>query len=554
MTYPTLRAIREVVAQFRLEAKTSERIDAGSRGKNAAILGLTAWVVATFAASAASLPLPNIGFAQDLGLMLDAGWRYYQGLRPHADYHSPFGPVLGMLFGVPMKLFGPSYSSLRFLPAFVSAGTAFWAWAVCGESLRPLQRFSAAVAIGAVAGGIYHQGFSPEVLTFATFYNRVGFGLLAIVVLATLLPFQNGGWQCGLVRDISVVIAVTTMAFFKANFAVASIPFVSWTIWQRKRSRAEWLAVGSAASLLGLFFLAQIGFRPDLMIADLLMAASGRSKGVGYLFFPVRNTLANYDFIGLMILQTVALAAPLSSWAGMWRPQLQLLTTLWLPGLVGLALTVTQSHGDGRGIILVISGMAAALAQRFPGNSKDAGTDSAIRRAIGTLTLVFACLLFAIPHATSYWTLYRVSLNPGPPQFPPGQIRELYVGPYTDLGADYLPAMLEGIGLLSRNCRPGDSLQFLGGCNIFSFSAGMRSPRKSMLFWCGMSTFSEKRHPSLDAFEDTQFILKLKDKYIILNTWLAWKPIYSYYLSSHFETRDEGKYFELLERRAVKSQ
>jgi len=546
--------MRDVVARLALEAKTTPRIEADSRGKKAALFGLVAWVLAVFAVSAASLPLPNIGFAQDLGLMLDAGWRYYQGLRPHADYHSPFGPVLGMLFGVPMTLFGPSYASLKFLPAVVSAGIAFWAWAVCGDSLRPLARFFTAVAIGAVAGGIYHQGFSPEILTFATFYNRVSFGLLAIVVLATLVPFRDVGWRCSLLRDISVVVAITLMAFFKANFAVASIPFILWTTWQRKRSRAEWLAIGTAGSLLGLFFLSQIGFRPDLMIADLLMAASGRSKGVGYVFFPVRNTLANYDFIGLMILQAVVLVAPLSSWGGMWKSQLQQLATLWFPGLVGLALTVTQSHGDGRGIILVVSGMAAALAQRFPGNTKDFETDSRVRRAVGTLTLVFACLLFAVPHATSYWTLYRVSLSPGPPQFPPGHIRELYVGPYTDLGAEYLPALLEGISLLSRNCSPSDSLQFLGGCNIFSFSAGMRSPKKSMLFWCGLSTFSEKRHPSPDAFDDTQFILKLKDKYIVMDTWLAWKPVYSYYLSSHFETRDEGKYFELLERRDVKAE
>jgi hypothetical protein len=283
------------------------------------------------------------------------------------------------------------------------------------------------------------------------------------------------------------------------------------------------------------------------------MAASGRAKGIRHVFFPVRNTLANYDFIGLMIVQSVALAAPIAAWGRISRSQLRLLATLWLPGIAGLALTLTQSHGDGRGIVLIVAGMAAAQAQRFSTKTEPADGELSFRRAMSSLALIFACLLFVGPHGKSYWTLYSVSLNPGPPQFPPGHLRDLYVGPYSDLGAEYLPAMREALDLLSENCRPSQSLQFFGGCNIFPFATGMRSPKESMIFWCGMSTFSESRHPRTEEFDDTDFILCLKDQYISMDTWLSWKPIYSYFISSHYQTCGVGKYFVLLRRRQMTS-
>jgi hypothetical protein len=522
-----------------------------SKVKTLATLALVTWVASLFGVSALSLPLPNIGFAQDLGLMLDAGWRYHQGLRPHADYHSPFGPLLGILFGVPMSLFGPSYGSLRFLPASISAVFAVWCWAVCGTSLRPLSRFLVSTTTGAVAGGIYHQGFPPEILTFATFYNRVGFGLLSIVIIAALFPPNHSGRPSGLLRDISIVIGVTLLVFFKANFAVIAMPFAAWSLFQRRRTRTDWLSLGCIWVLLLAFFLAQIGFRPDLMLFDLRMAASARSHGVHYLFFPIRNALANYDFVGLMIVQSAALAWPMTSWSIDRYRSLRMLGMVWLPALAGFALTLTQSHGDGRGILLVVSGMAAALASRFSTGDERRDDAMRIRHTLASLSLGLACLLFLFPHAKSYWTLHQVSVNPGPPPFPPGHLRELYVGPLNDLNADYVPAMREALELLSTNCRPPQSLQFFGGCNIFTFATGMRSPRCSMLFWCGMSTFSESLHPRPEEFSDTDFILRLKDKYVSLDTFRSWQPIYSYVISSQYVKCDEGQYFELLRRRAM---
>ena len=57
--------------------------------------------------SLASLPLPSIVCAQDVGVLLDAGWRYYQGQRCHADYISPLGPLFALLPGIFFKLSGP---------------------------------------------------------------------------------------------------------------------------------------------------------------------------------------------------------------------------------------------------------------------------------------------------------------------------------------------------------------------------------------------------------------------------------------------------------------
>lgn len=523
------------------------------------------WLAWNYWVAAKSLPLPNVACAQDLGVMVDAGYRFYQGLRPHADYHTPFGPVLGMLFGIPMIFGGPNYSSLRFLPATVTGISAAWTWFACGYSLGSASRAVVAIALGAIAGGIYHQGFPPEALTFATFYNRFGFGILGVVALCSLLPREKDRVVSNTFRDCSIIVGVLTLAFFKAVFAVAAVPLVMTSFIVHPRAKRDYVFCAALGIVCLVCFLASIGFRVDRMWQDLLLSAGARGQngGAGLFFFPLRNTLANIDFICLVIISGVLWLPAAVSKSSIWRS-----TTAWgiyillMPLLIGWGLTLIQSHGDGRGIALVLAGLAASYAwlRVKPGSvigcvksprspTGDAFTD-VIRNRVAAACLWLAALLFIMPHTQSLLFLQRISTEITGRQFRAPAIRELFIGPFAnELGPDCIAKMNDAIDLIGRHCEKSDTLQYMGGANIYSFACGLRSPRDSMLFWCSYSTYSAAHHPPTRDFDATEFILVPKATVSASQTPQDWKQAYSYYFATHYTVCEETQFFQLYKRK-----
>lgn len=527
-----------------------------------ATMVLLTWLLLLGVTAARALPLPQIGFAQDVGVMLDAGWRYYQGQRTHADYHSPLGPMFGILFGLPLKLGGPTYDSLKLLPPAITALFTLWTIAVTSRSLPPAARMMLAAGVGSAAGGIFHLGFPVEALSFAVFYNRVGFGLLCLIGLAALLPRAETlpKWTA-VFRDASIGVALAMLLFLKVNFFLAAGPFVLLALALHRRSRGEWLACALSFAAACWFFLHDIGYRIDRMAFDLAMAADARRACLDSFFFPLRNLISNHDFAMLLALQTVGvLPLMLARQATAWTTAASL-AGLWGPAALGFALTLMQSHGDGRGIPLVLVGMAVCLA-RLPLPPTDVNpprdgrmsptrgvTPETQARLMSTACLVLAAALFVLPHAYSYAQWAAVSRNPGPRQFRAPAIRNLYVGSFgNNLGPDAVVKMNDAHDLLSRHAKPGDSLQYMDMNNIYTYAEQLRSPRKSMLFWDSRSSYTVARHPPAEDFADTDLIMAPKQRLTIGPLETDWWTIYAIDIEDRYDLVEETDFFKLWRR------
>jgi hypothetical protein len=543
-----------------------------SRDSRISLALTTAWVAGCFVIAWDSLPLPNIGFAQDLGIMLDAGWRFYQGQRTHADYHSPLGPVLGLLFGLPMRILGPRYESLTLLPPFVSAAAAFWTWSLCRHALPALPCAAVSAAIGAVGGGIYHPGFSHEILSFATFYNRVGFACLSIAILAAFLPRYGAFPRQAHLLNGSAIVATVLLFFLKANFVIPAVVCVVIGAICHKRSFWETkvaIAVGSVAFVA---FLFMIGFRVDRMFMDLMMAADARREGISNYFFPVRNSLANSDFILLMLVYSVACLPPDLTRGWRWKPLACHLCLIWLPFVLGLMMTVTQSHGDGRGIAPAVSGLAVSVAWlncysatiRLPfgvgavrlssldldQSMRIGSAGDVIRRRLCSALLTAVSLLFLIPHAQSYAQWFLVSQAIKGRQFEPQSVEKLFVGPVVNSWGERFPNFVnEACGLLRSRCSPQDSLQYIDMANPLNFASGLRSPLRSMLWW-DISTYTARNHPPVESLRDTQFILLPKVPMLPAAV-TQWMEIYGSELQGLFALEAETQHFKLYKRNRV---
>jgi hypothetical protein len=502
-------------------------------------------LLAIVAVSALSLPVPNIGFAQDLGIMVDAGWRFYQGLKTHADFSSPLGPLLGILFGLPFFMAGPEYAALRFLPAVVTMLASLWSVWLVGNSVNVWVRTATSLAIGLFAGGIFHAGFDPQALSFATFYNRVGFGLLCLTGLSFLLPQTNASDSREMLISVSGASGLALMFLLKVNFFVAGLGLLglslatrSWT----KRGARIMIYAGLAWAVVAMYL---IGFRPDLMLRDWAMAASARGDSHAAYFFPLRNLLSNVTTVALLMVCSSLLWPEKRTRAECVRNS-RLLLLLWAPAILGYALTLSQSHGDGRGIPTAIVGLVALAATLRSERPNHRESSAVTQRVLAVCALVVASMLIA-PNFAAYAHLASVSRGSSEQQFEAAPLAVLRVGPYNNWGEKFAELTNEGTSLLARHCRPEDSLQYVDMANMFSFASGQRTPRGSPLWWDAMATFSLSLHPNLSAFDDTLFIM-LPNVPLAQPPQKQWMELYGRFLAENYREVEATQHFRLFRR------
>ena len=460
-------------------------------------------IAALAAIAATSMPLPSLVCAQDVGVMLDAGWRNYQGQRCHVDYISPLGPLFAMLPGICFKIYGPVYESLKFLPISVTAICTLWMLGLSRTALPKILALLGSSAVGLFAGGLFHPGFEYRALTFAVFYNRVGYGLLCIVALAALLPRNTGEQRFLIFRDASLATALCFLLFLKINFFAAGCLFALCSILLYKRGGWEWVSLLASAAIVISVFGGAIGFRFDLMTADLCLAMFSREGSSANLFFyPLRNFVANADyFVVVVLMMAIVILAAIQD-RNCSRNYFASLAVLLVAVTVGFGLTLMQSHGDGRCFPTVVSGSMALVAW----NSLSKKRNDLIQSTLCVGTAVVAALV-SWPHLAAYQFLKSIRVDQFSGVFEGAALRSWKVAPFNSWGENFIPMVNEGMALIREKAGTNATVQYIDMANNFSFGLGMRSPKGSMLWWDDRSTYSRKAHPDQTVFADTDCLL-----------------------------------------------
>lgn len=507
------------------------------------VLLLGAFFLILAAVSLASLPLPSIVCAQDVGVLLDAGWRYYQGQRCHVDYISPLGPLFAFLPGIFFKINGPEYASLQLLPVAVTAIISSWIFALTRGTVPKIVALLGSVAVGLFAGGLFHPGFEHRALTFAVFYNRVGYGLLCISFVAACFPRSACSARRRMFLDVSLGAALCLMLFLKINFFAAGCLFALLSLFLCRRTANEWICLFGSAAAVGLIFGFAIGFRFDLMFADLRLALFSREGSTSNLFFyPLRNFQANADYFAVVGLLSVAAALFTFQEPKHRRSVIIALGVLWAAVVVGFGLTLMQSHGDGRCFPTVVVGAMALLAWIGCAEMRKCLTYRIL--AAGVLVL---SLLVIWPHLAAYQFLKSLRVEQLPAAFDGAALSDWKVTPFNTWGEDFVPMINEGMSLISKNAEPSSSLQYIDMANNFSFGLGMRSPKRALLWWDDRSTYSARSHPDTGVFDDTDYLLLPITRPIQPQP--VWSQIYGAYVAEHYEEVDRSPNFLLLRRK-----
>ena len=231
------------------------------------------WAILTCAASRG---VHEARYGHDVFLPLDGAWRVLNGQTQHVDFYSPYGPVETELVAWMMRLGGAGVLAIPRAVALVGLIAAAGMLAVVARrTSRAVGAWLVAVA-ALTAVGRNQLGFAFLQVSHSAYYNRIGFALLAIVMLESLVASRDerpglvvaGGALSGFFTAILLFVKLTfplVAAVFLAASALMVLP---------SRARGIALAAGAVAGLLAGGSL--IGFHYGAMLGDYAFVAGAR--------------------------------------------------------------------------------------------------------------------------------------------------------------------------------------------------------------------------------------------------------------------------------------
>jgi len=496
------------------------------------------------------LPLPQLGYLQDLGILVEAGWRFVQGQIPHRDYISPLGPVYALYAGLPQYWFGATYASYTHVQTACGLLISLISYFVLFNRLHWLVALAYSVVVGVVAGGTYHIGGPPELTTFATVYNRHLWALMMAIAPVLFLnassQFPGGKLLIGL-QGAVVGSVLAVLLFYKINFFAAGVALlVAGSVLNTSPDLSKlWPGVLTGFIAIALVFASLISWRFDQMAQDLMYAAGARQSGWmqdTFYFDPWRIAKANMVPLLFGVLLSVYASA---KWG--WRH----LAAVWFVLFLGFGLMATNANGSGFGIPLIVTSLL--IAAHKPWTTIRAREMSESLLVWGSAAIV-AFSLIVWPQLISWrsWAdVSRLIKNSGHPMSAPGTpLQGLYDSSDNMWGSQFWPRLLEGRGLIRKSLGPSDTLLYVDFTNLFNFWAGARSPQGTLLWVDYLSTFGMAKgdHPSPDElFADVDYVMFPKQP-LVPETVNAWLKLYGDKMKDLFFQVDETESFHLMAR------
>jgi hypothetical protein len=202
----------------------------------------------------------------DLTLLLDGAYRVVEGQVPHRDFHSPLGPLAFYFPGAGYALSGSFGLAMPAATALMLALLAPAIAYVLSSRLHPALALPFGAFLIVVLAVPINLGEGITALSFAKFYNRLGWVALAALLVMYLRP---GSFASRHVIDAAVATLLTVvMAYTKMTYGVAALAFLVFMLTDREQRVWAAMALGFvlATGLLVEFFWQSSG----AYLADLL--------------------------------------------------------------------------------------------------------------------------------------------------------------------------------------------------------------------------------------------------------------------------------------------
>jgi len=200
----------------------------------------------------------------DVFVPLNDVWRLVHGERLHLDLHTPVGAVYDLSHLAAHALVGDA-RLLLVAPVGLALGVLALAWTSGAGRLPALgQLIGVSLVVLLVASPLDTDTWSPGVWPHLAVYNRLGWALSIVVLLATLRP----GTTPGLREGLGVALALLALAFTKITFFALG-GFALLVALVDRPDRRRWalaVGVGVWVVLLAAWALSEYKFKGNTLL------------------------------------------------------------------------------------------------------------------------------------------------------------------------------------------------------------------------------------------------------------------------------------------------
>lgn len=521
---------------------------------------LLAIVIITALALLALGPPVVIRFIDDMPILLDGGWRVYQGHIPHVDFYTPLGPLTLMLMGLGMVVAGPSVQGMVVANVLVLVVTSWWAWAVGRSRMAAGPSFLFALYVCFLVAGVQVFGWDLTTSGFSAVYNRYATALLALFLVESLghlrEPDPHRASRAAFVGGASSGILLVLLFFLKLNyFGIALLGLGFGPLVVNHSQRRWWgVAVGAAAALVAM--LAYLRFDVGAVGHDISMAVGARSSMMFDQLFAYAGALFQrfppQSVVPLALLFLTWRAAPAQGHRGSvgvvrLPPRVRQAGVILFLFLAHIAIFITNTQEETPALF-PLAGLLL-LAEYRAGEDDDAPQTTArsprplLPLAGYTLLLVS---IIVVPNAASiaYAAHYKANTTIKM-QFDSPALGNLYPKQDSTYGKEYFVKMSDGIELLREKSTPDERIVVLDFTNPFSFGLLRASPRGDALWWHEDLSFSKEVYlPAERVFAQADVVMlaqtKAQESLLI--------DLYGSYLQEHFTLTARTDHWRLFHR------
>lgn len=407
-------------------------------------------------------------YVNDLLIFLDGAHRIAWGQVPNRDFHTALGPLS---FYIPAAgywlagTFGGAMPTAMAVTILLFAPVLAY---VVGTRLHPLIAAAFGTFVVLILAVPSNLGESIASLSFAMFYNRIGWAALATLLIMYLPPRGGLPRRPGL-DALCAAFLTLVMLSTKITYGLVALAFLILMLFDRRERR--WSAYALLGTLAGCLLVEAFWRSASAHVADLLLAkAVSGSRGLEDLVLGLIRHLADYVLMGMI----AALA--------LWRTR-RLRDVLFFGFAAGPGLLIMAQNSQPWGIITLHAGASVAAEMLIrsdePKPIEQPANGGRPSLAAGAPLLLLALLLPTMVHCSMALALHaglaatRSGEGFGMAQLDRVRLAQLWSPGDRAFSKAYLTSLQDGAEVLSHMDNPPSRVSVLDFVSPFSAALGL---------------------------------------------------------------------------------
>ncbi|GGF79073.1 hypothetical protein GCM10011402_34640 [Paracoccus acridae] len=452
-------------------------------------------------------------FMNDVLIFLDGAHRIHWGQVPNRDFHTALGPLVYLIPAAGYWITGNLGGALPVGMALLILIFTPIAIHVLESRLRPVLAVPFGAFLILLLAVPMNLGDRIGALSFAMFYNRIGWAGLGLLVVMYLPPLAARPWQEG--RDVLCASALTLIQLYtKLTYGAVALAFLVFLLivpGQRRRAALSLVLVIATAAVVEVFWRGTASHLADLM--ETARISGGR--GLAALIGPVFRNFA--DLTVLALIAGIALWQRGSAW-----------DAVFYVASAATGLLIVSQNAHNWGIATIYAGSVVA-AQRIM------AADGSMARAVPLALLAFM-LPPTLYHASalvlhSGLAMANAGTPLGLPAFQGVRYTRLWSAGDRGFSRRYVDSFQGGgaaLAGLGQGIGPVATLDF---ANPFSAGLGLRPPKGDNAWLHWNRNVSRDHHlPPEQFYRDVKIIMEPK---IGINS-VQLHSIYGPFIDRHF--------------------